>query len=138
VYFFLVFFIEHLLVDYKSTLRKVSINSLPGHDVTTGTSGSGGNSSVPVKPLPALLEKVSSPEGIMCKDDCREIFDSGVEVVLTAVPDEGSSFIGWDGDCMGSDLTCTLTVNRAKTVTAKFYSFPWPIFMPAIQNQGQQ
>ncbi|MHB8789842.1 MAG: hypothetical protein ACYDBT_08155, partial [Desulfobulbaceae bacterium] len=30
VYFFLVFFIEHLLVDYKSTLRKVSINSLPG------------------------------------------------------------------------------------------------------------
>jgi hypothetical protein len=76
----------------------------------------------------------SSPEGIICKDDCKEIYDHGTEVVLTAQPDAGSSFIGWSGDCFGQELTCTVTMDRAKTVSAEFYSFFWPMFWPAING----
>ena len=61
----------------------------------------------------------SSPEGISCGTACSATFDSGTEVVLTAVADSGSQFSGWSGDCSGTG-TCTLTVNENKSVTASF------------------
>jgi uncharacterized repeat protein (TIGR02543 family) len=40
-------------------------------------------------------------------------------VTLSAVPDTGSTFTGWSGDCTGTD-DCQVTMSTTKTVTADF------------------
>ncbi len=75
----------------------------------------------------------SVPEGIVCGDDCSEIYPSGTVVTLVASPDLDATFEGWSGDCpddgsattffaMDADKTCianfgpfTLTVTKAGT-----------------------
>jgi hypothetical protein len=62
----------------------------------------------------------SDPPGIDCGDDCSEAFAGGTEVTLTALPDAGSNFVGWDGACFGTDPTCELTMTLNRSVTASF------------------
>jgi Divergent InlB B-repeat domain/Bacterial Ig-like domain (group 3) len=62
----------------------------------------------------------SSPSGIDCGSDCTETYDAVTGVTLTATPQVGSTFVGWDGACAGSTTTCTLTMNASKSVTATF------------------
>lgn len=59
----------------------------------------------------------SNPSGIDCGTTCNGQFLQGRTVNLTAVPDPGSVFAGWSGDCSGPD-PCSLTQNA--TVTATF------------------
>lgn len=40
-------------------------------------------------------------------------------VRLTALPEAGSQFVGWAGDCTGAGV-CELTMDRARTVSARF------------------
>jgi len=47
-------------------------------------------------------------------------FREGSVVTLTAIPTEGSRFTCWRGDTSGTQLTCTLTFNSAKSVVAVF------------------
>jgi hypothetical protein len=62
----------------------------------------------------------SSPAGIDCGATCSADFDSGTEVVLTAVAASGSRFSGWsDESCPGTG-TCTVTMNGDMSVTATF------------------
>ena len=67
----------------------------------------------------------SDPVGIACStsdgDDCHAVLDYGTEITLTAVPESGSIFTGWEGDCTGTN-PCSLTVTEAKEVTATFES----------------
>jgi hypothetical protein len=63
---------------------------------------------------------VSAPAGIDCGADCTETFAAGTPVVLTATPDVGSVLVGWTGGCVGTGLSCNLTMDAAKTVTAEF------------------
>ena len=51
---------------------------------------------------------------------CKQSYDSGTDVTLTATPEPGATFTGWSGGCSGSDPTCTITLNSATTVTATF------------------
>ncbi len=56
--------------------------------------------------------------GIACGADCREVYDSGTMVMLTATADAGSHFTGWAGasagPCTGSTSTsCTVTISFA-------------------------
>ena len=44
----------------------------------------------------------------------------GDAVVLTADPDDGSTFTGWTGACSGTALTCNMTLNGDKTVGGTF------------------
>ena len=78
----------------------------------------------------------SNPGTINCPGICNEEFVYGTYVTLTAVPDKSSSFVGWSGGCVGTDLTCEvnidLTIYPTKNVTAHFKSFSWAMFMPAI------
>ncbi|MHB8788876.1 MAG: Lcl domain-containing protein [Desulfobulbaceae bacterium] len=73
----------------------------------------------------------SAPVGLNCPGECSVEFNDGAFVTLAAVPEQGSTFTGWSGDCTGKDA-CTVTMNQARNVTSQFYRFPWPMFLPAI------
>lgn len=63
---------------------------------------------------------VSSPGGINCGPDCSEGYSRGTLVELTATPDEGSTFLGFEGANCGGQQVCTVTMNRARNVQARF------------------
>jgi hypothetical protein len=62
----------------------------------------------------------SSPAGIDCGTDCNENYTNMTNVTLTATPTTGSAFVGWSGECSGTNSTCTVTMNTNKTATATF------------------
>jgi hypothetical protein len=63
----------------------------------------------------------SSPAGILCGNDCSQTYDIGEMVTLTAAAAQGSTFVGMSGGgCSGTQVTCTITMDAAKTVTATF------------------
>jgi hypothetical protein len=70
----------------------------------------------------------SLPGGINCGVDCSESYLSGASVELSALPDGGSTFIGWSGACSGTGV-CTVTMNAARSVTATFQSNNLPDVM---------
>jgi hypothetical protein len=61
----------------------------------------------------------SSPPGITCEQDCSEAYERGTDVILTAGAVPGSVFVGWTGDCTGSD-PCEIGMDAPKAVTATF------------------
>ena len=63
---------------------------------------------------------VSSPAGLDCGATCSAVFDGGTDVTLTATAADGSEFTGWTGDCAGASRTCTVAMQRARSVTATF------------------
>lgn len=63
---------------------------------------------------------ISAPTGIDCGATCSANFTQSTNVVLTAVANGSSSFIAWGGACTGTQTTCTVTMDSAKTVTANF------------------
>jgi len=62
----------------------------------------------------------SSPTGISCGTDCSENYTKDASVTLTARANSDSKFSGWSNGCTGTSTTCTVTMNAAKTVNAKF------------------
>ncbi|GEM_PF-4289543 len=71
---------------------------------------------------------ISDPPGISCGLDCSEDYVSGTTVTLTATPEAGYLFNGWDGACSGSSPNCTVTMNSNLSVIAKFVEQPPIIF----------
>src|SRR5882724_657161 len=47
-------------------------------------------------------------------------YAAGTKVTLTAAPDPGFLFTGWAGDCSGNSVTCVVTMDLPKSVTATF------------------
>jgi hypothetical protein len=64
----------------------------------------------------------SAPAGIDCGDTCKKTFTYKSTVTLTAEPDPGFVFTGWSPTSLcGTDTgDCTVTMDKAKTVTATF------------------
>ena len=63
----------------------------------------------------------STPSGINCGETCSAPYSPGTTVTLTATPMEGSIFFGWKPASQGCTTgTCTVTVNRAGSVSAVF------------------
>jgi DNA-binding beta-propeller fold protein YncE len=62
----------------------------------------------------------SSPVAIECVTACEEQIHSGAEVTLGAIPDPGSSFEGWSGGGCGGTGTCTVAMDEATAVSARF------------------
>jgi len=60
------------------------------------------------------------PPGSTCSDDCTYNYDHGTQVTLSATVPVGLTFAGWGGSCSGSALTCVVTMDAAKLVTATF------------------
>jgi hypothetical protein len=67
---------------------------------------------------------VSDPPGVFCGADCTEVYDlehiHTLVVTLTAHPAVKSYFVGWGGDCSGTEQTIQLTLDADKTCTATF------------------
>jgi Ca2+-binding RTX toxin-like protein len=78
--------------------------------------------------------RVADAKGILdCTDYCSGDFERYFAVndkaaTLTASPDNGSVFTGWDGDCSGTQATCEIQpfYNSVRFVEAHFA--PLPIF----------
>jgi len=47
-------------------------------------------------------------------------YAAGTEVTITAKPAKGYRFVAWEGDLLGSAKSITITVDEAKTTTARF------------------
>lgn len=62
-----------------------------------------------------------TPSGFPCTTGtCTANISASSTVTLTATPQNSSTFAGWSGACSGSSLTCTVTMDGAKSVTATF------------------
>ncbi|MFZ2504378.1 MAG: hypothetical protein WAW88_17080 [Nocardioides sp.] len=62
----------------------------------------------------------STPAGITCGTDCVQAYAAGTKVTLRATARPGSVFVRWTGDCRGRNRTCTVTLDQARDVTARF------------------
>ena len=65
----------------------------------------------------------SQPYGVDCTASggaCQVSFAQGTLVTLTATPVTGAAFIAWGGACSGTGLTCAVTMDQARSVTAEF------------------
>jgi alpha-tubulin suppressor-like RCC1 family protein len=78
------------------------------HELLVATAGDGGGS------------LTSAPSGIDCGTTCRATFSNGSVIALTPVPNTGSAFAGWSGACDGAEITCNVTLDGTKYVTASF------------------
>lgn len=65
----------------------------------------------------------SHPTGIDCGEYCSQ---SGIQrntnIILTAAPDSGYIFESWTGDCSGTTLETTVSMNQDKTCAATFFA----------------
>jgi hypothetical protein len=65
----------------------------------------------------------SDPDGIYCGPSCSQDTHDylyGTRVTLTATPQEGSTFAVWSGGGFSGREPCTVTMDRARSVTATF------------------
>jgi hypothetical protein len=60
--------------------------------------------------------------GSSAQSGCTVSVEQNTGLTLTADPQFGSTFGGWEGACSGTQLTCTITPSQATTVTARFLS----------------
>jgi hypothetical protein len=93
-------------VKFKSSLPATS-NSFTLTVATNGT----GNGTV-----------TSSPTGLSCDTTCSAAafsFPAGAVVTLVAVPESGSTFVGWSGACSGNS-GCMVTMGSDQAVSATF------------------
>jgi uncharacterized repeat protein (TIGR02543 family) len=75
--------------------------------------------------------------GINCGTDCNESYLENSEISLTAQPDTGFSFTGWQGaGCRGTGI-CQLTMTQAQTLTATFEPLPIGEVILTITHEGQ-
>lgn len=77
----------------------------------------------------------STPAGINCGSDCSEIYAANTEVTLTATPANGSTFVGWSGDCSGTG-SCVVTMAAAHSVTATFDEIPPVLYDLTVTESG--
>ncbi len=64
--------------------------------------------------------------GISCGNDCTESINAGSVITLTAAPATGHNFTRWTGACTNTAGTCTVTMDRARTVNAVFTAISEP------------
>jgi uncharacterized repeat protein (TIGR02543 family) len=95
--------------NYKSAPLTVTNAAPVTHTLTVAKIGSG---SGVVSSFPEL--------GIDCGSDCSESYDSSVSPGLSASASTGSVFVGWSGDCTGTNITCTVAMTADKNAVAEF------------------
>lgn len=69
----------------------------------------------------------SLPAGLDCGLTCTVSAAHGAVITLTATPDPLARFIGWQGACSGTAMTCTMSLTTSQTVTATFGYQQYPL-----------
>ncbi len=54
-----------------------------------------------------------------CEQVCSAFYDPNIQVILNAIPDADSTFLGWSGACTGAS-SCYVSMDNDKDVTAIF------------------
>ena len=58
---------------------------------------------------------------VNCDSNCSNQYPAGPQLTVTAVPQQGSAFVGWSGaSCQGPKQTCIMSVNAAAAISASF------------------
>ena len=80
----------------------------------------------------------SDPSGIDCSDEtCASNFARNASVTLTATAQPGSVFVGWSGECSGSQA-CVVTMRGARTVAATFNIGDTLVVLPSDVDAPKQ
>ncbi len=80
---------------------------------------------------------VSRPSGIGCGGTCSALFAPRTAVSLEAVPDPGSVFVGYSGDCSGP--RCEVVMDAPRGVTATFaIGYPLNISFAPLGPVGEE
>jgi hypothetical protein len=69
----------------------------------------------------------------ICDANCTKAFPERTRVMLLAMPERGSVFLGWQGDCSGIRY-CILGMTGARSVTAVFEKITLPAL--SYENSG--
>lgn len=94
-----------------------------------------------LKQYPVVVQKRGTGTGVVsnqpgtitCGSTCNELDDHGTVTTFTATADPSSLFTGWQGACTNTTVTCTVTVDSAKVVTATFTLKQYSL---TVQQQG--
>jgi hypothetical protein len=62
---------------------------------------------------------ITGSRGLQCRASCTAQVPQNLDVTLSAAPDSGSTFAGWNGACSGTGQ-CKLTVQGGVSVAATF------------------
>ena len=87
---------------------------------------SGWLASLPQFPLAITISgnggvDLAAPAGTRsCAASCSIALENGTAITLTAKPGSDSRLVGWQAACAGTEPTCRLTADAAKSVTAVF------------------
>ena len=82
--------------------------------------------------IDVIGEGTVNQEIVLAKSSSKD-YESGTNVELTAVPDDEWKFVEWSGDHTGIENPIQLTMDQAKTITAKFEKISYEL---AIEIQG--
>jgi uncharacterized repeat protein (TIGR02543 family) len=83
------------------------------------------------------LEVTSTMGGRVVKDPDQASYEHGTTVTLSAIPDSGYRFVGWEGDASGTENPVIVTMDRKRTVNAKFADEGNPIVRVLAPNGGE-
>lgn len=64
-----------------------------------------------------------SPSGTTCSGNCKKFVENGTQIILTALAEAGSCFIGWTGCDTVNGNVCTVAINSAKDVSVTFDTY---------------
>ena len=90
-------------------------NVTANFDLVAAGGGGGGGGAVSFK-----ISISKNGNGNVTTDPATQSFASGTVVTLTATPGAGQPWVGWGGACAGTSVTCSLTMDANKSVTANF------------------
>jgi hypothetical protein len=76
----------------------------------------------------------SDVPGVDCAGSCGSLWDTGTQVLLTAVPASDQVFVRWSGACAGRLPTCALAIGEPTSVGALFGP---PAFVVRISTSGR-
>ena len=85
----------------------------------------------------SLSALVDAGEGSIQADPDQGSYQFGDEVQLTAIPEEGWSFIGWSGDAVGTDNPLPVTITNNTDVFASFEINTYTVTADVGSGNGQ-
>ena len=88
---------------------KLNKNKLDKHNLTIKIQGNG-----------SVRVLTSDSKMVNCNADCTNAFRKDSKISMTAVPNPGYTFDGWEGVNCVDALNCTFTLKTSALVTAKF------------------